>query len=514
MMAGRIRSAARRVMVSRAAQNAAASYFSFISNAVCGFVSIPVAVEYLAKNEIGLWAVVNTFVSYLLWLDMGIGDATGRKMADAIAAEDSHEVNRWWTTSLAVLAVQGLLMFAIALMVTPWIGELLRLDERLAGDARFLFLGTVGVAAIGMPMRAYPGILLAQERFYWLPLAQGVMPWVQLLIFSLQLRSGFGVRSYMAAITGSWIVGWTVLVIQAHRGRERFALDASGLTRKRLGTLFHYSGSIAINGIVATLMQSLPSLTLAQMGGVGTVPVYTFSSTGPGMLRTLTARTAHAFYPNLQRLYVSHERDRFARKYDVITLLALGMSLVAAGAILAGNRSLVEWLAGTGFFAGPMANGWLAVSVILLSMLASFTDLLQISGSMGRIAILSVLQLVAGLVFTWLGFRWAGLAGLLAAVALVPISFQGLYALFRGAANCGLQPRQLAASASMLAATGCLATIALSWWLSTLAIETDTVTLLRRTTRLPTPAELAAGLVVALPGAAVMARQVSCLRRL
>jgi O-antigen/teichoic acid export membrane protein len=232
------------------------------------------------------------------------------------------------------------------------------------------------------------------------------------------------------------------------------------------------------------------------------------------MLRTLTARTAHAFYPNLQRLYVSHERDRFARKYDVITLLALGMSLVAAGAILAGNRSLVEWLAGTGFFAGPMANGWLAVSVILLSMLASFTDLLQISGSMGRIAILSVLQLVAGLVFTWLGFRWAGLAGLLAAVALVPISFQGLYALFRGAANCGLQPRQLAASASMLAATGCLATIALSWWLSTLAIETDTVTLLRRTTRLPTPAELAAGLVVALPGAAVMARQVSCLRRL
>lgn len=510
----RIVSASRRIAASRAVRNAAASYFAFISSSICGLVSIPVAVHFLSKEQIGLWAVVNTFVSYLLWLDMGIGEATGRKMADAIAVEDAEEVNRWWTTSLAVLAVQGALMFAVASALSPWIGGILRLDQPLANDARFLFLSAAAVAAVGMPIRAYPGILMAQERFHWVPLAQGLTPWIQLLLFAIQLRNGFGVCSYAAAVAGSSVVSWFVLVSQAHRGRQRFALDRSGLTGPRLTSLFHYSGSIAINGIVATVMQTLPSLMLARLGGVGTVPLYTFSSTGPGMLRALTARTAHAFYPGLQRMYVTRQQERFSAKYQMVNLLALGMSLIAAGAIVAGNRSLVEWLADAEFFAGAWANGWLAISVILLSLLASFTDLLQISGSMGRIAVLSLLQLAAGVAFTWLGFRWAGLAGLVAAVAVVPISFQGLYALFRGAANCGLKPWKLAAPPAMLAATGCIATVALSWWLSTLSIEANTVTLLRRTTRLPTPAEWAAGLAVALPGAAVMVRQVLRLRRL
>ena len=513
-MSSKLAAAWRHLRASGAARNAAASYFAFVSNAVCGLVSIPVAVHYLDKQEIGLWAVVNTFVSYLLWLDMGVGDATGRKMAEAIAHDDPREVNRWWTTSVVVLAIQGMVMFLVALGVSPWLGSSLGLNDDLAGEARFMFLGAVAVSAVGMPVRAYPGILLAQERFHWIPVAQGFMPWIHLAIFAALLQRGLGVRSYLPAVVGSWLTGWTLLVVQAHRGRERFALDPRGLTRERLASLFRYSGSVAVNGIAATVMQTLPSLMLARMGGLGTVPAYTFSGAGPGMLRTLTARTAHAFYPNLQRMYVLRERERFARKYQAVNLLAVGMSLVAAGAVVAGNRSLVEWLADTDFYAGPLANGWLAVSVILLSLLASFTDLLQISGSMGRIAVLSLLQLAGGVAFTWLGFRWAGLAGLVAAVALVPISFQGLYALFRGAANCGLQPRQLAGSTTMLAATGCVATIALSWWLSTLAIESGTVTLLRRTTRLPTPAEWAAGLAVALPGAAVMVRQVSRLRRL
>jgi O-antigen/teichoic acid export membrane protein len=513
-MIARIVSASRRIVASRAARNAAASYFAFISSSICGLVSIPVAVHFLSKEEIGLWAVVNTFVSYLLWLDMGIGDATGRKMADAIVAEDAAEVNRWWTTSLAVLAVQGALMFAVASAVAPWIGGVLRIDRSLASDARFLFLGTVGIAAAGMPMRAYPGILLAQERFHWLPLAQGLIPWVQLLLFAVQLRAGWGVRSYMFAVTGSWIVGWAILAIQAHRGRQRFALDASGMTRSRLTSLFHYSGSIAVNGIVATVMQTLPSLMLARLGGLGAVPVYTFSSTGPGMLRTLTARTAHAFYPGLQRMYVAREQERFSAKYQAVNLLALGMSLVASGAIVAGNRSLVEWLADADFFAGAWANGWLAISAILLSLLASFTDLLQISGSMGRIAVLSLLQMAAACVLTWLGFRWAGLAGLVAAVTLVPVCFQGLYALVRGSANCGLSARQIGGPIMLLAAAACTCTIALSWWLSTLSIEGETITLLRRSTRLPTAAEWTAGFALAVPGVALMLWQINRLRRL
>ena len=68
--------------------------------------------------------------------------------------------------------------------------KVLALDDRLAADARFLFFGMAAMSAIGMPVRAYPGILLAQERFYWVSIGQGVMPWVQLVVFTALLHGG------------------------------------------------------------------------------------------------------------------------------------------------------------------------------------------------------------------------------------------------------------------------------------------------------------------------------------
>lgn len=513
-MKTRLLSIGRRLWRSRAARNAAASYFAFASAAICGLISIPITVRYLEKAEIGLWAVVSNVVAYLLWIDLGVGEATGRKMAEAIAHDDAAEVNRWWTTSLTVLAIQGAVMLVVALPLLPLLDSYLHLDQQLARDARFLFLGLVVMSAIGMPHRAYPGILLAQERFYWVSIAHGVMPWIQLLIFATLLRQGFGVRSYLAATLGSCAVGWTLFVVKAHRGTTQFALDRRGLTRDRLVSLFRYSGSIAVMGITTTVMQSLPSLMLARLGGLAAVPVYSFTNYCPGMLRGLTARTAHAFYPNLQRLYVTRERERFAAKYGAVNVLAIGMALIAAGAIIAGNRTIVEWVAHPDFHAGAMANGWMAVSLVCLTLLSCFTDLLQISGSMGRIAVLSAVQVAAGVVFTWLGYRSAGLPGLVAAMALLPITFQGPYALLRGASNCRLDPRRLAGTITMLAAFGCAAVILLSCWLATLPIAAPAVTVFHRTTRLPTAAEWAAGLAVAVPGAAIVLRQVFYLKRL
>jgi len=513
VMKTRLASVGRRLWRSRAARNAAASYFAFASAAICGLISIPITVRYLDKAEIGLWAVVSNVVAYLLWIDLGVGEATGRKMAEAIAHDDAAEVNRWWTTSLTVLAIQGAVMFMVALTVLPFLDSFLRLDSSLARDARFLFLGLVAVSALGMPVRAYPGILLAQERFYWVSVGHGIMPWVQLLVFGTLLKVGFGMRSYLVASAASCMVGWTLFVIQTHRGNTRFSLDRQGLTRTRLASLFRYSGSIAVMGLTTTVMQSLPSLILARLGGLALVPVYSFSNYCPGMLRGLTSRTAHAFYPNLQRMFVVGERERLTVKVKAVNLLAIGMSLVAAGGILVGNRSIVEWVAHRDFYAGAVASGWMAVSVILLTLLSCFTDLLQISGSLGRIAFLNMMQLIAGAVLLWLGYGWAGIAGLAAAAAVVPIVFQGPYALIRGAENCGLKPRQIAGHISLVAALGCTSVIVLSHWLSTLVITSSDVIVMHRTTRLPTAAEWVAGLAVAVPGVAIAMRQIMQLKR-
>ena len=94
-----------RLKRSRALHNLSSSYLAFVSSSSCALFSIPVAVHHLSKDEIGLWSIVQVVVGYLVWLDLGIGQATGRKIADAFAHDDRSEINRWWTLSVGILAI-------------------------------------------------------------------------------------------------------------------------------------------------------------------------------------------------------------------------------------------------------------------------------------------------------------------------------------------------------------------------------------------------------------------------
>jgi O-antigen/teichoic acid export membrane protein len=79
------------------------SYLGFVSTAAWALVTIPVAVKFLDRESIGLWSMVNVFVSYLVWMDFGIAGATGRLMAPAVAARNQPEINRWWTVTAVAL---------------------------------------------------------------------------------------------------------------------------------------------------------------------------------------------------------------------------------------------------------------------------------------------------------------------------------------------------------------------------------------------------------------------------
>ncbi len=493
----------KRLMHSRAARNAGSSYFAFLSTAICGFISIPIAVKFLDKPQIGIWSIIYVLVGYLTWMDMGVGDAAGRKMADAIAKEDAVEINRWWTSSMVVLAIQGVLMLALALALSPFLVFFLNISGTLAADALWLFLGSAVLYAIGMPMRAYPGILLAQERFHWVPLVQGGTAAIQLGCFALFLHLGHGIRSYFWAMSISYSLAWIFYIYQVHRGRETFSWDMAGFEKSRLVSLFSYSGSIALNGIATSVLQSLPSMMLARMGGVAMVPQYNFSARGPSMVSSLTGRTSHAFYPNLQRLYVSGEKERFRAKYREVNLLTMAVSWIGAGAVLAGNRSLIEWLAGADFYAGVWTNAWLAASVIIIPLVSGFMNLLQVSGSMGKVAWLTSLQVFVGIGASWWAFKQFGLPGLAMVFALTPLILQAPYALFRGSRNCGFSPIKLVRVILFAGLAGVAIVLMGSWWISQETVQNLPISVLGRSTRLPIPVEWTCGFLLAIPGAVI-----------
>jgi O-antigen/teichoic acid export membrane protein len=486
---------------SHAARNVAASYLAFVSSSVCGLVSIPIAVTYLNKTQMGLWSIVFTIVGYLLWLDLGIGNATGRKIAAAIATGDEIEVNRWWTLSIGMLSLLGLLMLAVAIALSPFLTRLLNIPNEYALDALWLFLGMAFVSAVGMPVRAYPGLLIAQERFHWVPLVQAMIPWLQLGAFWLLLHAGFGVRSYFPALAFSQVCGWAVFVWKVHGYGFRVRVDFGGWTISRFRELFSYSSSIAVIGIVESVLQSLPGLLLARLGGLPLVPVYNVSNRGATMIHSVAQRTTYAFFPNLQKLFVAGEHQRFGDKFRQVNQLGVWVGLMGAGGILAANRPLVCWLAKADFYAGSWTNLWFACWVVIFPFVNGIADLFQLSGRMGRTALFGILEFPFGVILCWTGYHFASLPGLAAAFAVLPLLIRGPYSLYAGPLYCGFPTWNLCGN-SLLALVTSLGIIILAGsWCAFGQNSTQPFEFFGRITYLPSWREISVGFFVIAIGA-------------
>ena len=428
----------RRLQASKAAKNAAASYLAFFSNAACAILSMAFAFRYLGKAEIGLWTVLNQVVGYLVWLDLGVGDGLGRKIAPALAAGDRDEASSWWTASWGMLLFQGIVILLLAVCTYPLVLAWLEIPPPLERDATWLFLGTSLLLAVNLPSRMYPGILLAQERFHWVPLVQSVVPWVQIAVFACMLRAGCGVRSFLWSVAAGQLTAFAAFLILVHCGTaENSKLHRTRLHWGRIRELLGFGGSLTIHGLSNAITASLPALIIGRHGGLAAVPTFGFTQRGPAMASSLVLKTSLSFYPALQRMQVEGRQQEFLSKYRCVLDLTLSVGLVGAGAIIALNRALIETIASPSFFAGHWTNLWFAAGLILGPLSACLTHLLQYSGSMGKTAWLSILQvfLYAGCgSLTWQRF---GLPGMAALLVLVPLVTTAPYALVRGAKSCG-----------------------------------------------------------------------------
>lgn len=432
----------RRVFSSKAGRNATASYFAFVSTTCCGLLSIPVAVHFLEKKEIGLWTLVNTFITYLLWLDLGVGNATGRKIADAVTSKDQQEIDKWWTATRAVLLIQALVVLVVGFCLLPFLLKAFGITDDLRSDAIFLFSGAVSLSAVSIPMRGVPGLMIAQERFHWIPFSQGITPWLQLGCFAFLLNRGWGLRAYVPSMAATVLWVWVFYNFLVWTSAQRPRWNRHGIERNRLRSLFGFSLNLSVIALIESLVTSLPTILLARFGGLATVPVYTFTSRAPLLLSNLVQKTYHSFYPGLLRLYVTDDKSRYVEKYNLVFRLVSGVGLFAAAGVMLFNRTFVELLAGPDFYAGTACTLWFSIGVLMTPPCAMLFSLFTVAGAMGKSSLFATTRMLLGVVGSFTLYRAFGMAGIAATFAMIPLVI-GFYGYWVGSAKCGISRHHL-----------------------------------------------------------------------
>ena len=435
--------ALRHWIASSPAKNLYAGWLSFLSTSAYGLISLPVAAHYLSMEEIGLWNLVSQLVAYLLLVELGLGNAVSRLMADSMNSGDQAAMDRDWSSLLVTLAFQGICSIMLAWVVCPHIQSFLDIPSKLDHQFDTLWMSLSLLQALSFPLRALTGILLCQERYHLSLAVSACIPLIQLASFGILLWMGFGVESYVIA---AWVVaifqfGWLLKLVSKGTIKPRFRMASASWGSVK--PAMKYSFSMLLWTFSPLVLASIPSVVLSRTLGLEYVTVYMVSMRVPQMFSMLGMRFFHSFYPKMQVLHVSGEKQKFIRFYRLascLTMMALGLGLFVS---IFMNAHVVEWLSNQQFYAGNTATFWFSIGFVTLAISELAGTLFVLAGKGRHTSMVLILELTLTVFAAFICAQHFGLVGVAATLALAPLMVRVPYYIFAGPPSCLCSPKEL-----------------------------------------------------------------------
>src|SRR2546426_1809917 len=131
-----------------------------------GLVAIPILTRTLGDSRFGLLALMWTIIGYFSLLDLGLGRATTRFVAQALGTADATRAREVAAFTAAGQTAIGVVAGALLAAATPWIVvDLLHIPEELRTEAEHAFRWlalSVPVVVLSLNLRA---VLEGAQRF-------------------------------------------------------------------------------------------------------------------------------------------------------------------------------------------------------------------------------------------------------------------------------------------------------------------------------------------------------------
>ena len=183
---------------------------------VVTFFMTPILVDGLGDDRYGIWVFVESIIQYLALLDLGITAAVVKYVAKFNATQDKEEVNRVYSSSIAIFSALGLLVGLTTAIYVLWGGLPRSIDSALAFDARIMIALLGFNLAVGLPLSVYNSIVSAIELYWVKNIVQVVMLILRSLVFLWVLSMGWGIVAIGISITVFSLLQHLTLLAIAH----------------------------------------------------------------------------------------------------------------------------------------------------------------------------------------------------------------------------------------------------------------------------------------------------------
>jgi O-antigen/teichoic acid export membrane protein len=310
-----------------------------------GIVSIPYVIHRLGLDRFGVLSLSWIIAGYFNFLNLGLGPATTKFVAELLGSGDSRRLPIVVWTSVLLSTILGALAAVALSAATPLvIRHVFKVSPTLIGEARLVFL----LIAISFPvvfaMGPLRGVLEAAQRFdltnaVALPVnsANFLIPAVAVgLGFGLPAIVGFLLLSRLLAVLAYLVLG---LRLFPSLGR---ALVFDG---KALRALLRFGGWVSVANMVAPAITYLDRFLIGALVSVAAVGYYAAPYEALSRTSVFPGALVGVLFPAFSALGASRRQadieDFFARS---VRYVMLGMGVPAILLVFFARDILGMWL--------------------------------------------------------------------------------------------------------------------------------------------------------------------------
>jgi O-antigen/teichoic acid export membrane protein len=395
-------------------RNTAANLAARAANLLVWFLLTPAILARLGAERFGFWSVLLAFGGSVAALDLGLGVALSRFVAERVAHGDPAGARRMIVKALGLqLAISLTFALAATLAREPLL-TLLHVPDAWRSEGGAALVVALFGFAIGVPANLFASALAGLQRMDLYALCALPLAFALALLVWLALGSERPLIGIVLAQNATYILTALALAVVLLRllARPGTAPGAgSAPPSPGLGRLLRFGGWVQVNAALAVVQANLDKFLIASMVALAPVAAYELGLRIANVALLGPMLALSALLPALAHraaLDASDRRLAFYRRasYPYLTLVGL---LVAGMAGLA--RPLLEAWLGAASADQVLAVRGLAIAGGLSAATGIASTLVRVGDRLALETEYGVLSVVLHVGLAWIGLRAYGWAG-------------------------------------------------------------------------------------------------------
>jgi O-antigen/teichoic acid export membrane protein len=382
------------------------------------FLIMPLALDRLGKDALGIWFLCTSLIVYFSIADIGMGPALAKFTSEYTALNDRKSLHVSINTGIVFyfcLSATGLLLgFAFGDVFLRFI----RTPDWLMHDARIMLRMSLIATASLVFSNAFRGVLIGLHRMYITNTIEIIISIPAMTGMLYALLSGKGLLGLAGVQMLQHCTETLFIAIFAIRSVPNFRLNPFNASRKAFNTLIGFGWKVSMPSIALIVQNQAERLLLARFLGPALVGLYGFGVKITDVWRTTFVPTYAAVLPAASAMNATDDTDRLELLYRrgarfVLGLVApIGLWLFAVAPVI-----MSGWM-GAGYGASIEALRFLAIGTTLYLSAGLANSIARGMGilkpDLAASAVMVTVQLTAGI---GLGARY-GFKGILTASVL------------------------------------------------------------------------------------------------